>query len=97
MSTHRRLVHSCFLATTEELSGCNKPKIFTFWPRKFANLWLKKKKKVCFLLMLHVHLQLVGPLLHIYHPSQTLKLAALPSKAHQSPWRHVEEANTSQL
>ena len=98
MSTRRRLVHSCFLATTAELNCCNKPKIFTFWPRKFANLWLKKKKKkVCFLFMLHVHLQLVGPLLHIYHPSQTPKLAALPSKAHQSPWQRVEEANTSQL
>lgn len=96
MSTRRHLVHSCFLATTAELSGCNKPKIFTFWPREFANLWLKKKKKVCFLLMLHVHLQLAGPLLHIVlvrHPSWP------PShpKPTSLPWRRVEEANTSQL
>lgn len=43
-SIHLHIVHGCFLATPAELSGCSKPKIFIFWPRKFASLWLKKNK-----------------------------------------------------
>ena len=48
-----------------------------YWPRKFANPWLKKHTQVCFSPMLHIHLQLAGYPLRIVL-SQAPKLVSPP-------------------